>query len=121
MNYGSGLTRNQFFIWLGQEASPESPQFNELTVFIVEGTIDRRRFNQAVQSVVNETDALRTVIRRVKGLPQADVLDRLVCPTSYIDLSAETDPSDALDLWARAHVDSQIDLSLRSFDSTLSS
>ena len=76
-------------------------------------------FDRAVQTVVDETDALRTVVRRVDGLPRAEVLDRLSCPTSYVDVSGEDDPEDALDRWARRHVDSTIDLSRHSFRSTL--
>ena len=119
MNEGTGLTRNQLFIWLGKEAAPELPLFNELTVFVLDGPIVKSYFDQAVQTVVDETDALRTIVRRVDGLPRAEVLDRLSCPTSYIDLSAEDNPEDALDGWARRHVDSPIDLSQRSFEPTL--
>jgi hypothetical protein len=119
LNEGTSLTRNQLLIWLGQEAFPELPLLNELTVFILDGPIDRSCFDRAVQAVVDGTDALRTIVGRVDGLPRAEVLDRVSAPTSYIDLSAEDDPEDALDHWARRHVDAIIDLSQRSSESTL--
>jgi len=119
MDGGSGLTRNQFFIWLGQEASPGSPLFNELTVFILESSIDRSLFSQAVQMVVNETDAWRTVVRQVDGLPRAEVLDSFTCTSSYLDLSTTQAPDDELDRWARRHVDLPVDLSVHCFESTL--
>ncbi|MEO5922625.1 MAG: amino acid adenylation domain-containing protein [Bryobacteraceae bacterium] len=119
LDAGSGLTRNQFFIWLGQEASPGIPLFNELTVFVLESPIDRSLFSQAVQMVVNQTDALRTVVRQVDGLPRAEVLDHFPCTSSYIDLSVTDDPDSALDHWARGHVDSAVDISVHCFESTL--
>jgi amino acid adenylation domain-containing protein len=119
MHERTGLTKNQLFIWLAKEAAPDLPLLNELTLFLLDGPIVRACFDRAVQAVVDETDALRTVVRRMGGLPRAEVLDRLTCPASYVDLSAETDPEDALDRWARRHVDSKIDLSQRPFESTL--
>jgi amino acid adenylation domain-containing protein len=116
---GTGLTRNQLFIWLGKEAAPDLPLFNELTVFVLDSPIVAPVFHRAVQAVVDQTDALRTVVQRVRGLPRAEVLDRLQCPESYVDLSAEDDPEAALDRWARRQVDSTIDLSRRPFESTL--
>src|SRR3954447_22538534 len=115
---GRGLTRNQFLIWLGQEVSPELPVFNELTLVVLEGAIDRHRFDRALQLVVDETDAMRTVVRRVDGLPRAEVLDRLTYSSQLIDLSNEHEPDLSLDRWAHRQVDSMIDLSCRPFEST---
>ena len=119
MHEESGLTRNQFFFWLGQNAAPERPLFNELAVFVLDGPVDRLHFERAVLHVVNHTDALRTVVHDVKGMPEARVLDLTNYQTPYVDLSKEADPKGALDAWAQMHVESRIDLSKRCFELTL--
>lgn len=114
-----GLTRNQLLIWLGNEAAPHQALYNELTVFVVDGEIDPVRFDLALGDVVETTDALRTVVRRGRGGPEVEVLDRVDHHSPVIDLSGERDVDAALDAWARAHVDTVLDLTLRPFDSHL--
>lgn len=119
LNRDSGLTRNQFLIWLGQEAAPDKPIFNEMSVFVIPGELDVERFHQAFQSMLDEVDALRTRVIREHGRPRAEILDHLRYESPLLDLSAEEDVEDALDAWALSRVDSAIDLAMRPFDSTL--
>lgn len=119
LNRDSGLTRNQFLIWLGQEAAPDKPIFNEMSVFVIPGELDVERFHQAFQSMLDEVDALRTRVIREHGRPRAEILDHLRYESPLLDLSAEEDVEDALDAWALSKVDSAIDLAIRPFDSTL--
>ncbi len=115
----TGLTRNQFLIWLGQEASPEKPIFNELSIFIIRGRLDIGKFHRAFNLMLEGADALRSSVRRVRGLPTLDVAERLPFESSFLDLSDADDPELAMDSWGRSHVDSLIDLSSRPFESTI--
>lgn len=115
----TGLTRSQFLMWLSQESAPEVPLFNELNVFVVDGAIDRGLFDRAVQEVVDGTEALRTIVRRVNGLPRAEVLDHITASPGFIDMSGEFEPQAALERWARLHADSTIDIATKSFEMTL--
>ncbi len=118
-NEGTGLTRNQFLIWLGQESASDKPIFNEMSVFVIPGALDVDRFHQAFQRMLDEVDALRTRVKRVNGRPQAEVAEQFAYESSFLDMSDNDDPMSALDTWARGHVDSPIDLSVRPFESTL--
>src|SRR5690606_35692244 len=118
-NADTGLTRNQFLMWLGQEAAPDQPLFNELTIFVLDGAIDPERFDRAFRSVLDEVDALRSRVRRVQGRPEVEIAPRLDYRCPLVDLSGEPDPDAALDRWARAEVDRVLDLSVRPFESTL--
>lgn len=119
LHAGTGLTRNQFLIWLGQQTTPDLPVLNELTVVLIDGAIERSVFDRAFQTVIDSTDALRTVIHPVGGLPRTEVLDPLAFSSEFIDMSDEPDARETLDAWARRQVDSMLDLSRRPFDSTL--
>ena len=112
-------TRNQVNIWLGQSAAPHLPVFNELTVFVIEGAVDPARFDRAVQTVIDETDALRMVVSDAGSSMTLGIRDELKYSSAVLDLSLTMDPDAALDSWARGHVDTVLDLSERLFESTL--
>src|SRR5690606_5791212 len=115
----TGLTRNQFLIWLGQETAPDKPIFNEQSVFIIHGELDVSRFDEAMQHVIDEADALRTTISRTHGRPSAEVHEHLNFQSDFIDLSGSTDVEAELDAWAVRNVDAPIDLTARPFESTV--
>jgi amino acid adenylation domain-containing protein len=115
----TGLTRNQFLIWLGQEAAPDKPIFNEQSVYIIHGELDLARFHAAFQHVIDEADALRTTITRGQGRPRAEVHPQMEFRSGFIDLSASADIDGDLEAWALQNVDTVIDLSARPFESTI--
>lgn len=115
----TGLTRNQLLIWLGQEATPDLPVFNEMVILVIGGSIERTLFDRALQAVIDASDALRTVVRRVDGLPRSEVLEQLRYTSTFLDMSGEDEPRRALDEWARRHADLLLDISHRAFESTL--
>ena len=63
---------------------------------MIEGAIDRARFDRALQAVIDRTDALRTVVERVGAEPRLRVLDQLTHRSRFLDLSAAGDVDDAL-------------------------
>ena len=119
MDQGSGFTRNQYLLWLVQQAHAGVPLFNELLLFQIEGAVEHSVFSRAFQSVVNGSDALRTLVHSDDGNPVVEVLPHLEAPTHYMDFSNEHNPDDSLQSWARQHVDKSLDLGLQSFESTL--
>ena len=106
-------------IWLGQQAAPGLPVFNELAVVVIDGHVDRGRFDRALQAVIDGTDALRLTVDdevRPSAVPPARTAHYR---SPLVDLSGEPDADAALEEWARDYADLMLDLSGRLFDSTL--
>ena len=116
---GSGMTRNQALIWLGQEANPDLPVFNEMLVSVIDGVVRHDLFDRAVQAAIDATAALRTVFRRIDGAPVREVRRSMTHRTRLVDLSMAADPDAALSAWCSTHADLVLDLEERVFDSTL--
>jgi hypothetical protein len=75
----SNLTKHQWLIWLGQKLDPQVPLYNTAVTFTLSGKVDRAHFQKAFQTLVDSSDALRTVIHETDGTPQQKVLE----PFSY--------------------------------------
>ncbi|HMS71438.1 MAG TPA: amino acid adenylation domain-containing protein, partial [Baekduia sp.] len=115
----TNLTRNQFLIWTGHQASPQHSIYNEVTTFIIDGAVDRVHFEQAMRHVVDRTDALRMVVREVDGVPQLEVQERGGFTPGYVDLSDRDDPEAALGEWGRTRAAVPFDITQRTFEAWL--
>lgn len=113
------LTGNQLNIWLGQESAPALPLYNELTVFVIDGPLDRERFDRALQLVIDGTDALRLVVNRYLGQPHLGIRGQWSYRSAYLSFVDTPNADGALADWAHSYVDSVLDLSVQVFDSTL--
>ncbi|MGE0127961.1 MAG: amino acid adenylation domain-containing protein [Blastocatellales bacterium] len=116
----SNLTKNQLLIWVGQQLQPELPLYNNSAyTFALSGEIDRAHFQKAFQALVNSSDALRTVIEEIDGIPQQRVIADFRYEMDYLDFSALPDSASALQTWARERCRIPFDFSKRLFDSAL--
>ena len=76
---GRPLTPGERLIWTGQRLDPDVPLYNMAIAWDIDGEIDVEALSEALRRVVEDADALRTVVRIVDGepacyvLPQADV------------------------------------------------
>jgi amino acid adenylation domain-containing protein len=115
----SNLTRNQLLIWLGQKLKPEEPIYKVTVTFTFGGRVDRRRFQEAFQTLVNSSDSLRTVIEEIDGVPRQRVLEPFAYEVEYEDLAARPNQEDALKRWLANRRDIVFDLDRRLFDAAL--
>lgn len=115
----SNLTRSQFLIWLGQTLAPDAPLYNMIQTFTFETALDVQVFRAAFQSLIDSSDALRTVIDVVDGVPQQRVLVDLKYGLEWVDLSGHTEPEEAYRNWLDDRRVRLHDLSTRLFDSAL--
>ena len=115
----SNLTQNQFLMWMGQQWSPETPLYNMVFTFTIDGEIVPETFRVAFQVLVNRGDALRTVIEVIDGVPQQRVVPRLPYKMEFIDLSATPDAERVFRDWLEQRKVRRLDLSVCSFDSVL--
>jgi amino acid adenylation domain-containing protein len=95
----SNLTRSQFLMWLGQKLQPDAPLYNMIQTFEIRGDLNPKLFAQAFQSVVNRSDAMRTVIIEKDGVPHRETQGTMTACCEYLDLSGSGDVETAYRRW----------------------
>lgn len=115
----SNLPKNHLWFWIGQKMEPEAPLFNMPMAITIRGAVDHDRFNRAFREVVNRSDALRSVIDTIDGIPQRRVLPSMDYDVELIDLSAESDPEKVFEEWAHHRCRQVFDMGERMFDAVL--
>jgi len=119
----SNLTLSQWQIWHEQRSGALPRARYTLSplsaAFTFQASLDTRLFRQAFQSVVERSDALRTVIIEVEGVPQRHVLPSLPMSMDIVDLSAAYQPGTAYEQWMAERDLRPLAPALRMFDSTL--
>ena len=94
------LTPGQLLIWLGMQRHPDAPIYNTVSTFRIAASLDPDAFETAFRSLVDASDALRSVFLDVDGAPQCAVLDPDDAPlVQRVDLSDESDVEAALATW----------------------
>lgn len=115
----SNLTSDQLLIWAGQKLQPETPLYNVPVVFHIAGNVDRRHFQRAFQTLLESSDALRTVIREIDGIPQQTALSDFPYEIEFRDFSNLPEPWTAVQAWLRSRSQSLIDFGKALFDCVL--
>ena len=115
----SNLTSHQLLMWLAHELYSGAPLHNLAGVFTLPGRIEVTHFRRAFQTLVDSSDALRTVIEEVHGAPRQRVLPAVRRAIDYVDMSAAPDPEAAADAWVRARAQTRLTLSECLYDAAL--
>jgi natural product biosynthesis luciferase-like monooxygenase protein/amino acid adenylation domain-containing protein/non-ribosomal peptide synthase protein (TIGR01720 family) len=113
------LTKFQRLLWAGQRLNPDEALYVNLGLAFIKQPLDPERLRAAFQSVIDRSDALRTVIEERDGVPRQRVLIALPYEMDFLDFSHEADPRARLESWARARRGVPLDMSRRMFDSAL--
>jgi amino acid adenylation domain-containing protein len=108
------LSRIQQQIWAAEQLAPGSPQANMGQLHRIDGTIDPHKFVQAVDRVVQVSDALRTVVHQVNGVPRVVVLSQPPQLTEIVAL-----PSDEATAWAKQRIQTPLSVGSCTYDSVL--
>lgn len=106
----SNLTRMQMLYWTGHQLRPDVPLYAAPLIFKLSGQLDVNSFCAALQSVTDQSDALRTVFQLKDGLPQQVVQPQAKAPITIRDFSSEADPKAAARQWLRQIVSVPFDL-----------
>jgi hypothetical protein len=115
----SNLTWSQWLLWHEQHRRPAYLLSPLAAAFVFSASLDSREFRQAFQTVVDRSDALRTVFVDEGGVPQRYVLPRLPLALDIVDLSAAYQPAAAYEQWRADRDLRSLSPALRPFDSTL--
>ncbi|MEM7013667.1 MAG: AMP-binding protein, partial [Verrucomicrobiota bacterium] len=82
----AALTASEMLIWLGQSHLPETPLYNVILEFRIQGGVDEQLFREAFEILTKREPSLRTVFRVVDGEPQRQIL---TTPPSTLDVLPE--------------------------------
>ncbi|MGB7921864.1 MAG: amino acid adenylation domain-containing protein, partial [Pyrinomonadaceae bacterium] len=115
----TNLTENQLLFWMAQKLQPELPTFNVAAQLITDCPVEVETLRRAFQTLVNSTDALRTVIDEIDGLPQQRVLDEMPYRLEYFDFSIYAEPEREYRTWAAKRSQVCFNFAERLFDSAL--
>ena len=115
----SNLTTSQLYIWMGQQLRPDLPLYNMALSFTIEEALSPVRFQEAFDTLVAHTDALRTVFVLENGVPCQHVLPELPYTVAHHDFSTASNPAEAAAAWCQQQ--SQINFKLEEclFDTAL--
>ncbi|MCL1464883.1 non-ribosomal peptide synthetase [Argonema galeatum] len=87
----SNLTANQLIIWLSQQLNPDTPIYNNAVIVTILTDISPEHFQKAFQALINASDALRTIIEEIDGVPQQRVIANFPYTVEYLDFSQASD------------------------------
>jgi amino acid adenylation domain-containing protein len=115
----SNLTSNQLQVWMGQDLLPEIPIYNLAVALNIRGKVDPVHFGRAFQTLVNSSDALRTVLKECDGIPTQKVVPIVPCELNVVDLSSLPDPHTTAKSWMHKRCQIPFQWHERLFDSAL--
>jgi hypothetical protein len=115
----SNLTRSQLLFWAGQRLLPSAPLYNMVGLYAVSSAVEPEHLRSAFQTLVNSSDALRTVIEERDGIPYQKVEPRLDCALEYVDFSRSADAEGELASWVERRRRVVFDMAERMFDCAL--
>lgn len=115
----SNLTKRQLLVWAGHKLRPTAPLYTLAATLTIEGPVDPACFARAFQTLLDSSDALRTVIEERDGVPWQRVLPPFPYPMSHEDFSTHPDPEAALTAWVTERAGRPFDLAGRLFEVAL--
>ena len=104
------LSAAQLGIWFAQELAPSKVDFNSAEYVEIFGAVDPAIFETALRCVVAEADVLNVRFVNHTDGPRQVIGDLPDWSLSFIDVSAESDPSAAARAWMDADRARPIDL-----------
>jgi amino acid adenylation domain-containing protein len=99
----SNLTENQMPFWFIHKLQPDVELYfeNVEVTFSITGKVDVEHFQRAWQALVDRSDAMRSLVEEVDGVPRWRVLEKRAALVELADFSQAASPRDALAGWLR--------------------
>ncbi len=97
----SNLTEHQLLIWLDQKLNPDTPIYNNAGLTRLAPETDLNLLQTAFQTVINSSDALRTIIVETDEAPRRQLLPPFPYRAERLDFSQTPDPATHLQNWAK--------------------
>ena len=91
------LTFAQQRLWLIENFSPSSIEYNIPQAWLIDGAVDREALRQSIDRLADRHAALRTSIELRGGVPVQVVANRVQVPLDFTDLGSEIDAESRID------------------------
>ncbi len=114
-----GLTSSQELIWVGQKLNGDTPLYNMVHTFEIRGELKLDLFREAFQALLDDSDALRSVISEQEGRPCQRICEPHPFAVPHVDLSECEAPDVDLESFVSERSTRVFDLSSRLFDTAL--
>jgi amino acid adenylation domain-containing protein len=114
----SDLSQSQYLIWIGQKLSSGKPLYNMSFRFNLKGHIDIQAFQRAFQLLVDQSDAMRSIVIEADGVPKLSFLPHYTYHTEVIDWQKEHKENN-FDKWIQDRCERIFPLDKPMFDSVL--
>ncbi len=108
----SDLTANQRLIWLGHQLNPAI--YHNAVTFTIPAPLNVGAFQQAFQTLINSSDALRTIFKEKNGIPQQKIIAHFPYTVEYLALA-----KNQLQTWIEQRSQIPFNLEKCAFDSVL--
>ncbi len=92
------LASNQRDIWNDQAAYPDSPVYNIGGSFVINGHVEYKILNRAIQQLINENETFHFVISDQTLIPKKN-LNKLAFNLEFIDFSSHLSPKKEAEQW----------------------
>jgi amino acid adenylation domain-containing protein len=86
------LSHAQKRLWILHRMDPESSAYNMPSGVMLQGELNRKSFERALQLLLRRHESLRTVVRMVDGVPRQRVLPEMDADLSFVDLRRQPEP-----------------------------
>lgn len=113
------LTQSQKLLWLGQELNPKSTMYNMAMSYELQSAVSVSKFTKAFDTLVSQSDALRSIIVMQDGKPAQCYLSEIEKSVEFIDLSHTAVPINAYKDWEKQRVKFLFNLEKCLFDCAL--
>jgi len=90
------LTQSQLRFWHGTQLAPQDPRYAMIWRFDLHQAIEPGRFADALETVVNCTDAMRLVFAEIDGVPHQSLAKTPYSMPDILDLSDTATPEQGL-------------------------
>ena len=115
----SELSKQQVQLWIGQRVNPQSPHYNMVFAFFLEGDLHPEILRAAWQRIVDGSEVLRMRIIERDGLPGVEFNPSGSCGMQLADFSSREDPRGDFRKWARARSGQPLQMEKKLVDSVL--
>lgn len=126
----TNLNESQLTLWLAQQLNPLSPVFQTSSSLTIKGRIDVDLFVRSLRNVIGQSDAMRTIVVRVAGIPHRrlltpETIDNFFAnpgeksPFQLLDYSNFEYPENGYNKWAESNSRQILPLDQYAFETAL--